>query len=224
MHIAFDQRCAMAQDLPQNLPDDDYEDLIMSDPERRPNVYRTAPSRGEPGFAAGGRFDPSDASSPDSGRRGFTVQPGGRNANAIATAQAIGSAMGTAQRQMLRGLELVQPLARRVGLPFSGSAAYQAGQAGFLEQESPDLVSRMMRAFEDEVAETRRQAARRLDQLSGFAGERLQQFRGRVSDDFARSRLRARQISADYPVPIVAAIAGISFACGIALGRRSRRR
>jgi hypothetical protein len=211
----------MAQDLPQNLPDDDYDDRIMSDLEARDaQPHRTARSPGESGSAAPrGRFDPVVASSP---RRGFTVQPGGRNA--IATAQAIGSAMGTAQRQMRRGLELVQPLARRVGLPFSGSTADQYGQAGFLELEGPDLVSRMMRAFEDEVAETRRQAARRLDQLSGFAGERLQQFRGRVSDDFSRSRLRARQLSAEYPVPIAAALAGISFACGIALGRRSRRR
>jgi ElaB/YqjD/DUF883 family membrane-anchored ribosome-binding protein len=177
----------MAQDLP-----DDPDDLIFSDREEQ--------------------FQRMQCDTHDS--HGFSVRPGG---NAKAAAERIGSAVGSAERQVRRGLELVRPYARRAGFPFYGS---EIGQPGSLEQEGLNLASRMMQAFEEEVAATRRQAA----QIGTRVEARIEQFRDSVRDAVSRTGVRTRELAQEHPVETIAAIAGVCFACGVALGRKSNRR
>jgi ElaB/YqjD/DUF883 family membrane-anchored ribosome-binding protein len=216
---------------------DDSDDLTVPEPDARPpvspHVQGMTPSGEDPGSRLPPAVPPAHPSNPADAvpvptpeHRGFIVQPGGRNA-ITGTAQRIGSAVGTAQRQVRRGLELVRPTARHGGAAASGSAIGHAEQAHPPEQDPDDLASRMIQAIEEEVAEVRRHATFRLGQFSEFgelAGDRLQQLRGRLRDALSRSRLRARQLAAEHPLQTIAAIAAIGFAFGFALRLRSSQR
>jgi len=127
------------------------------------------------------------------------------------TAERIGSVVGSAHRQMRRGLELV----RRV--PSSGAA-----RASRMEHEIVDRAPSTLHEIGEEVAQ---QASRRLDEWSEQAGERLQQIRREIISTPSRWRTRAQQLAAQYPLQTIAAIAGVSFAAGVMLrlNRRSHR-
>jgi ElaB/YqjD/DUF883 family membrane-anchored ribosome-binding protein len=148
----------------------------------------------------------------------FTLEHAGQSGMS-GTAERIGTAVGTAQRQMRRGLELVRrPAGRQVGLTELGERTNQ------LAYEAADRASRMMEDLEEEVSDVRQQAARRLDEWSELAGERLQEFRLRVRSALSRTRERAKEIADTYPLHTIAAIAGVCFVLGMALRlRRSHR-
>jgi hypothetical protein len=129
------------------------------------------------------------------------------------TAERLGNAVGSAQRQMRRGLELV----RR-------PTANPAAAAEQFTQEASDRAARLMEDIEEEVNEMRRQAALKLDKMSDQAGEQFQQLRLRARTALARSRERAEQIADRYPLQTIAAAAGVCFVFGVALRlRRSHR-
>jgi hypothetical protein len=157
--------------------------------------------------------DPNASPPPTTGSHGFTLQPGGRNAIA-GTAERIGSAVGSAHRQVRRGIELVRPS--------TGDAIGSVRQPNPPEQD--DLATRMMQAIEEEIAEARLQAAHRLGQFSGLAGDRLQQLRDRLRETFSRSRRRARQLAAERPAQIIAAVTGFCLVFGATLLLRNSRR
>lgn len=137
--------------------------------------------------------------------RGLPPEPEDRS-GISGTAERIGSAVGSAQRQVRRGLELV-----------SSGAAHLSQ----IERERLDRAASTLQEIGEEVAGMRRQAARRLDQWSAEVGGRLQ----RMSSAPSRYRARAQQLAAQYPLQTIAAVAGVSFAAGVALrlSRRSRR-
>jgi ElaB/YqjD/DUF883 family membrane-anchored ribosome-binding protein len=136
---------------------------------------------------------------------GFTVERGGRNAMAE-TAGRIGSAVGNAQREVRRRLELVRRPAR--GMEFPSAA------------ELADSSARMMQEIDTEVADVRKQAARKLEDWSGAAEEHFQKFR----QDTQQMSRRARGWAEAYPLQTIAAIAGTFFLIGVALRLgRSRR-
>jgi ElaB/YqjD/DUF883 family membrane-anchored ribosome-binding protein len=140
---------------------------------------------------------------------GFTVERGGRNAMAE-TAGKIGSAVGNAQREVRRRLELVRRPARAVEFPSASELA--------------DTSARMMREIETEVADVRKQAARKLEDWSGAAEERFQHFRQDAQQVLKRSGRRAQQLAEAYPLQTIAAVAGTFFLVGVALRLgRSRR-
>lgn len=141
---------------------------------------------------------------------GFTVERGGRNAMAE-TAGRIGAAMGNAQREVRRRLELV----RRPGpIEFPSSSTADIAERG----------ARMMKEIDAEVSDIRRQASRKLEDLSGQAEERLTQFRQQAREMLKRSTRRAQELSQEYPLQTIAAIAGTFFLIGVALRvRRSHR-
>jgi len=121
-------------------------------------------------------------------------------------AERIGSAVGSAQRQVRRGLELVS----------SGAA-----HLSHIERERLDRAASTLQDISGEATGIRHQAARQLDEWSAEAGERLQQ----MSSAPSRWRARTQQLAAQYPLQTIAAIAGVSFAAGVALrlSRRSHR-
>jgi ElaB/YqjD/DUF883 family membrane-anchored ribosome-binding protein len=129
------------------------------------------------------------------------------------TAERIGSAVGSAHRQMRRGLELVS----------SGAAHLSHIERDRLSRAASNLQE-IRGEVSGEVEGIRHQAARRLDEWSAEAGERLQQIRREMSGAPSRLRARAQQFAAQYPLQTIAAIAGVSFAAGVALrlSRRSR--
>jgi len=126
------------------------------------------------------------------------------------TAERIGAAVGSAQRQVRRGLQLVS----------SGAA-----QLSHIERDRLHRAADTLHGFGGEVVGVGRQTARRLDQWGGEAGEHLQQFCHEMSGVPSRWRARLQQTADRYPLQTIAAIAGVSFAVGVALrlGRRSRR-
>ena len=171
-----------------------HEQLVME--ARARQALREAALRGE--TAAEEPFETKRS-------RGFTVERGGRNAMAE-TAGKIGSAVGSAQREVRRRLELVRRPVRAVEMPSASELA--------------DTSARMMREIDTEVADVRKQAARKLEDWSGEADERVQQFRR----DAQKVSRRARELAEAYPLQTIAAIAGVFFLIGIALRLgRSRR-
>ena len=119
------------------------------------------------------------------------------------TAERIGSAVGNAQRQFRRGLELVS------------SGAVRLSRA---ERERLSRAAGTVHNIGDKVGQ---KTVRGFDQWGEAAKERLQQLRCRLTG--APSRLR--QVVTQYPLQTIAAIAAASFAVGAALRltRRSNR-
>ncbi len=142
--------------------------------------------------------------------RGLFLEQGGRNAM-TGTAERIGSAVGSAQRQVRRGLQLVRRL------PSSGSE-----HAAQMEQEVLDRAAKTLRDIGAEAADIRHQAARRLDEWSGEAEEQFQQFRRRMSAALPRLRAQAQKFADEKPLQTIGAAAGTCFVLGVAL--RIRRR
>jgi ElaB/YqjD/DUF883 family membrane-anchored ribosome-binding protein len=142
--------------------------------------------------------------------QGFTVQRGGRSTMAE-TAERIGTAVGTAEREVRRRLELVRHPARSIEFPTAAELA--------------DRGAHMMEEIDADVADVRRKAARKLEDLSEQAEERFQHLRRQARTVFWRSGLRAQEVAEKYPLQTIAAIAGTFFMIGIALRlvRRSHR-
>jgi hypothetical protein len=126
------------------------------------------------------------------------------------TAERIGSAVGSAQRQVRRGLTLVSS---------------RAAHLSQVERENLQRAASTMQGLGEEVAGIGQQAARRLDQWSADCGERLQRIRHEMASAPSRWRARGQQLAEQFPLQTIAIIAGISFAAGVALrlSRRSRR-
>lgn len=145
-------------------------------------------------------------------KAGFTVERGGRNAMAE-TAGKIGAAVGNAQREVRRRLELVRRPATPVVFPSAAAA------------DLAERSARMMEEIDADVADVRRQAARKLEDWSGQAEERLVELRRQARTVLRRSTLRAQELAETYPLQTIAAIAGTFFLVGIALrfSRRSHR-
>jgi len=130
------------------------------------------------------------------------------------TAERVGTAVGSAQRQVRRGLELVRRL------PASGAA-----HATQMEQEFLDRAASTIQDIGEGVADLRENAARHLDEWSEQADERMQKIRQEMNRALSRGRANAQRLADQYPLQTIAAIAGAGFALGVALrlGRRSRR-
>lgn len=137
--------------------------------------------------------------------RGLTLERGGRS-GMTGTAERIGSAVGTAQRQMRRGLELVR----------GGGHSSAVDTASTVEGAAD--------ALEEQVTELRRQSAERIDEWSAQAGERLRPLRRELSSMLSLLRERAQQLGDEYPLQTIGAIAGACFVLGVALriGRSHR--
>lgn len=137
------------------------------------------------------------------------------------TAERIGSAVGSAQRQLRRGLELVRPATQPILFPSQGAENHAAERVEQAARESADWDSVMAL----EIADVRHEAADQLDAWSEEAVEHLEHLRSTISDVFSQTRQRARRFVAVYPLQTIAAIAGVCFAAGLALrlGRRSHR-
>jgi|GEM_PF-1462825 len=148
------------------------------------------------------------------------------------TAERIGSAVGTAQRQWRRGLELVRrPIARpSTEVDVSEITIQSADDDDFTAGAAPRVhTSRVvdpniLKEIEEEVSNARRVAALRLDKWSERAGARFQQFRRQARTSLRQSQQRAREFANVYPLQTIALIAGVSFGLGVAMRfRRSRR-
>lgn len=149
--------------------------------------------------------------------RRLTLEPGGRS-SITGTAERIGTAVGVAQRQVRRGLQLVRS-------PQMASATADAEErASQIAHDGMNRVSRVMEDFGEEVSDFQQQAARRLDEWSDDAGKRFQELRRRARTALYGSRKRAQEIADAYPLQTIAAIAGVCFALGVALrlGRSHR--
>jgi ElaB/YqjD/DUF883 family membrane-anchored ribosome-binding protein len=137
------------------------------------------------------------------------------------TAERIGYAVGTCQRQMRRGLELVRRPGRGPIVFPSTSAAERANQ---LVGEEAERAAHWAQRSSEEVVELRRQTAQKMDEWSEVAGERFQQFRRELSSALSLYRERTQQFAEEYPLQTIAAVAGACFAFGVALRiRRSHR-
>jgi ElaB/YqjD/DUF883 family membrane-anchored ribosome-binding protein len=154
---------------------------------------------------------------------GLTLERGGRNGIA-GTAERIGSAVGSAQRQMRRGLELVRRPASQIGAASSAMATETAERANQIAQEGANRASHVFEDIKDEIADSRQQAAHRLEQWSEETGKRLQQLRYRARRALSRSQERVRELADAYPLQTIATVAGVCFAFGVALRLRRYRR
>lgn len=149
---------------------------------------------------------------PSARRGGFTVERGGRRTMAQ-TAERIGAAVGTAEREVRRRLEVVRRPTGPIEFPAAATAS--------------DLVergARMMEEIDAEVADVRRQAARKLEDWSEQAEERFLHFRREARTALWRTGLRAQEIAETYPLQTIAAIAGTFFVIGAALRMRRAHR
>lgn len=163
----------------------------------------------------------TQSSKAPSAHRGFTVQAGGSHSMA-GTAERIGRAAGSAQRQVRRGLELVRPAASTASrAPAYTYASGSAGHSNALEQERDEVAARTM---EDEIAEVRHEAAHRIGQIGEEAAESLLQAGERLQNAISRSRQATRQLVMDYPVQTVAALASFCVVFGVTLCVRGSSR
>jgi ElaB/YqjD/DUF883 family membrane-anchored ribosome-binding protein len=189
-----------------------------------PPVQGTAPAWDDPArhFPAGEQPE-HEAGSAES-MRAFTVKRGGRNAMA-GTAERIGSAVGNAQREVRRRLEVVRRTpAGTIMFPSSVSASDAAERANQLAREGIEHASHMFKEIEEEVSDLRVQTARRLDDWSEQAGARVLQLRRQLRIVLSRSRAHVRELADKFPLQTVAVVAGVCFALGVALRFRSSRR
>lgn len=152
---------------------------------RGPHCSEPPPAEAE----AGGRSE----------HRGFTVQAGGRHTIAE-TAERIGRAAGTAERQMRRSLELVRP------------AGGGSGHSHALAKE-PDKMA--AHTVGDEAANP----FGGLGELTG-----VQRLREQLQDGVARSRMAARRLVSEHPAQTLAAVAGFCVALGVGLSVSGSRR
>lgn len=141
--------------------------------------------------------------------RGLFLEQGSRS-GMTSTAERIGSAVGSAQRQVRRGLQLVRRL------PSAGSE-----HAAQMEQEILDRAARTLQEMGVEAADVRHQAARRLDEWSGEAERRFQQ----ACAALPRLRTQAQKFADEKPLRTIGVAAGVGFVLGVALRikRRSHR-
>lgn len=145
--------------------------------------------------------DPLESALPDETVR---VQRGGRD-TMIDTAERIGNAVGTAQRQVRRGLELVRnPKGHGHAADFPGESGYSAQTA-----ERPRDMWREVIA--EQYADAKQRASVQLEQWRAQASERTQKLRSDTKD-YAEA----------HPMPTIGAIAAAGFLLGFAL-RRSKR-
>ncbi len=137
------------------------------------------------------------------------------------TAERIGAVMGSAQRQMRRGLELVR---RPAGSQIAAITMDAEERATQLAHIGMDRASQMIEDIGEEVSDAGRQAAYKLDEWSKEVGERFQKFRLEAKRKLATSRGRAQELGDTYPLQTIAAAAGVFFVLGVALRmRRSHR-
>lgn len=195
------QGTAPAWDDEIGAPTPSHDQLLLE--ARARQALREAALRGE--SDAPGEEEPLSSS-----YQGFTVQRGGRSTMAE-TAERIGMAVGTAEREVRRRLELVRHPARSIEFPTAAELA--------------DRSASMMEEIDADVADVRRKAARALEDLSEQAEERFQHLRRQVRTVFWRSGLRAKEVAEKYPLQTIAAIAGTFFMIGVTLRlvRRSHR-
>ncbi len=156
---------------------------------------------------------------------GFTLEHGNRS-SMTGTAERIGGAVGSAQRQLRRGLELVRKPAAQPGFSSSSEAEQdEAGRVYHAVREGVERASVMAETIVEKAGDARQRAAQQLDEWSEEAGERFQLFRSEISSALSRSRERAKRLVGVYPLQTIAAMAGICFAAGVALrlSRRSHR-
>jgi ElaB/YqjD/DUF883 family membrane-anchored ribosome-binding protein len=147
---------------------------------------------------------------------GFTVERGGRGGMAE-TAERIGTAVGTAQREVRRKLELVRRPAKRIEFPSTAAASAAAA-------ELAEHSALMMQEIDVEAAEFRRQAAEKLEDWSEQTEQRLLHFRRQARTVLWRAGLRAQELAESHPWQTIAAFAGTFFLLGAALRLRRPRR
>jgi hypothetical protein len=160
---------------------------------------------------------PSPSSGAESGgeKHGLSSQPD-RPKTMSGAAERIGSVLGSAQRQVRHGLELVSPVAR------PGASAERAETQAASDQPG-DAAARMMQAIEDGVADIRRGIAGRLIPFQSGA-EPVRYVGCRLRNALAQIGHRARRFAAKNPVQAVAVILGLGFAVGAALRLGSLKR
>lgn len=152
----------------------------------------------------------------------FTVQPGGRS-TMQQTAGRIGNAVGAAQREVRRKLQLVRR-PTSIEFPPNASPAELAERASRLAREGTERAARIMHEIDASAADITGQTTHKFEDWSERAEEQFQQLRSQAQSLFSRSRLRARQFADSYPLQTIAAIAGTCFILGFALRiRRSHR-
>ena len=152
----------------------------------------------------------------------FAFEQNGRSAMQE-TAGRIGNAVGTAEREVRRKLQLVRR-PTTIEFPSSATPAELAERASRLAREGAERAARLMQGIEADAADVSRQAAHTLEDWSEQAEERLHRFRQQARALFSRSGIRARELADTYPLQTIAAIAGTCFVLGVALRiRRSNR-
>jgi hypothetical protein len=129
------------------------------------------------------------------------------------TAERIGSAVGTAQREVRRRLELVRSQADE-------SLAAAEKRADKLAREDADLGSKMVQEIEEGVSRIRDAAAHNTANWLDMVEERVARLRVQASAALVDVRKAADQ----FPLQTIAAIAGVCFAAGFALRFRRPRR
>jgi ElaB/YqjD/DUF883 family membrane-anchored ribosome-binding protein len=144
------------------------------------------------------------------------------------TAERIGNVVGTAHREVRRGLNLVRKTTERatkrpIAFPSAAAAAETMALANQLAHEGRMGGTREMREIGDEVDSLRRQAEDKLKDWTERANERFQELRRRTRDALARSRTRAQELVGAHPLETIAVIAGVCFALGVALRLRRPR-
>ena len=207
----------MSESLPNNPLDPN-----APDPEARssvtPPVHGKAPAWEDPAEQVIASDPPAAPLPATEAKRRFTVERGGRSGMSD-TAERIGSAVGTAQRQMRRGLELVRRASSgETSDPSASSSEERASQS------ATDRVSSKLRQVQGEVTGLQRQAAQRMDEWSERAGGHFQQVRREVGSVLSLIRKRAQELAHEYPLQTIAASAGVCFALGMALRIRRLHR
>ncbi len=207
--------------MSETLPNNPHEPNAP-DPEARsfvpPPVHGKVPAWEDPAEQVI-ENDPPALLLPATGtKRGFTLERGGRSGMSD-TAERIGSAVGTAQRHMRRGLELV----RRAS---SGETSEPSASPGeeHASQSAMNRASSKLQQVQGEVTGLQRQAAQRMDEWSERAGGHFQQVRREVGSVLSLVRKRAQELAHEYPLQTIAGSAGACFALGMALRIRRLHR
>jgi hypothetical protein len=210
--------------MSEPLPEDSQGPAIPEPEARSPvslPVQGTAPAWDDSSQQLPDGEQPAHETGPREFVHAFGLQ---REGGITSTAERIGSAVGNAQREVRRRLELVRRAPGALLFSSSGGVAEAAEHASQLAREGVEHASHVVQEIEEEVFDFRKQVAHKLDELSALAEGRVLEFRRQVRDELFRSRERVRELADRFPLRTIAGIAGVCFALGVALRFRRYRR
>ncbi len=166
-------------------------------------------------------FDTYPANPPDSG----SLAPEQNKSALEQRASQVGAAMGKVVVMLRKSQDRLKDMASEKGEEASTRLNDLTETAKGRAQDAAAQVQELADAAKVKTQEWTRTASVRADELRHLAAEKASELRSRARVNYYRARLRANQISRDYPIHVVlaAGAVGLLLGAGMRIWRASNR-